>query len=102
MVVPSSKTANIDNCSRAMVNIMCGQQTGLNIVHFNARSLNSEKMDIVRNTFELSPVDVICVSETWFRYNVSSVHYDINDYKLFRSDRVDRKGGGVAIYCKST
>lgn len=90
----------IENQS-ALLNILCKQHAGLHIVHFNARSLNYLKLDYVRKIFENSKVDVICVTETWFNNEVSETHYSINGYKLLQRSRVNRKGGGVAIYCKS-
>lgn len=48
-------------------------------------------MDVVRGTFELSSVDIICVSETWFRHDISDTHYEIKNYSLLRTDRIDKK-----------
>ncbi|XP_017467951.1 PREDICTED: uncharacterized protein LOC108360250 [Rhagoletis zephyria] len=100
-MVSNSKINSIDDNSRIMLNVLCNQQIGLNIVHFNVRSLNNIKMDYVRYVFTSSAVDVICVSETWFPLDVSDVHFNINNYKIIRKDRVGKKGGGVAIYCKT-
>lgn len=101
MNVNNSESTSVDDCSLAMLNVLCRRQSGLNIVHFNARSLNPEKMDVVRNTFEFSSVDIICVSETWFKTDISDSHYDIKIINF--SDLTDmEKGWGVAIYCKNT
>lgn len=83
-----------------LLNILCRQRSGLNVVHFNARSLNGSKLDYVRSIFENSSVDVICVTETWFQ-QVSDSNYNIRGYNLFHNIRNGRKGGGVAIYCKA-
>lgn len=88
-----------DNHS-VLLNILSHQRPGLNVVHFNARSLNGLKLDHVRTVFEKSNIDIICVSETWFQEKVSDVHYTIKGYKLFHNGRKGRKGGGVAIYSK--
>lgn len=85
----------------AILNILCQQRSGLNIVHFNARSLNGLKLDHVRSVFENSKVDVICVTETWFDDEVLPMHYIINGYNGFFNNRKSKKGGGVAIYCKT-
>lgn len=84
-----------------ILNILCRQRSGLNIVHFNARSLNGLKFDHVRSSFENSQVDVICVTETWFNDEVSVRHHMIDGYNLFQNNRKDKKGGGVAIYCNT-
>lgn len=69
----------------------------------NARSLNVCKLDYLKYLFASSCVDVICVSETWFKTILPDLSYNIPNYNLFRNDRVTlTNGGGVAIYCKST
>lgn len=96
MATPSTGYGIIENQS-ALLNILCKQHSGLHIVHFNSRSLNGLKFDYVRNVFEKSDIDVICVTETWFRSGVSDIHYKINGFKLFQVCREHRRGGGVAI-----
>ncbi|XP_037930440.1 uncharacterized protein LOC119665224, partial [Teleopsis dalmanni] len=86
---------------KTLINIFSSQRCGVNMVHFNARSLSGLKLDYVRSVFEGSKVDVICVSETWFDHNISSVFFSLNGFDLFRHDRKHRLGGGVAIFCKS-
>lgn len=86
-----------------LLNILCQQRSGLNIVHFNARSLNGLKLDYAKSIFEKSKVDVFCVSETWFDDEISEQYYMISGYTLFQNSRKrrEKKGGGVAIYCKN-
>lgn len=84
-----------------MLKILCSQRSGLKIVHFNARSLNGLKLDYVKDVFNNSNIDLICVSESWFKQNVDEKHYEINGYNLYHNSRTNRKGGGVAIYCKN-
>lgn len=57
-------------------------------------------MDYIRFVFESSAVDVICVTETWFSYDLDDSHFNINNYRLIRNDRTHKKGGGVAIFAK--
>lgn len=85
-----------------MLNVLCGRQKGFNIVHLIARSLNSVKIHFIRHVFECSSVDVVCVSETWFLNDVSDVCYSLKNYNVARNDRVGKRGGGVAIYCKTS
>lgn len=85
---------------KTMIDVLCKQRSGLNIVHFNARSLNDFKLDCIKYTFEDSAIDVICISETWFHKDITDSHLNLRNYKLFRNDRKNKKGGGVAIYCK--
>lgn len=93
-------TNGVNDNHSVLLKILSQQRSGLNVVHFNARSLNGLKLDHVRTVFEKSNIDIICVSETWFQEDVSDLHYNIKGYKMFHNDRKGRKGGGVAIYCK--
>lgn len=73
---------------------------GLKIIHFNAQSLNpknpkfAEIYDFLLN----SKLDVVCVSETWWDEHITDSSVYIPGFKLFRCDRLNRVGGGVAIY----
>lgn len=96
-----SSNGAIDNY-RVLIHVLCKQYSGLNVVHFNARSLNGLKLDHARHIFENSPVDIVCISETWFRSDISDSLYNFNGFKLFRNDRLGKRGVGVAVYCRSS
>lgn len=72
----------------------------LKIVCINAQSLrspaHSEEFKLI---FTNSGIDVITVSETWFKTNDVC---DLPDYKVFHANRVGKEGGGVAVYVKSS
>lgn len=86
-----------------MLKILSNLHRGLKICHFNARSFNTLKLDFVRNILNGVDVDIICVSETWFKPDISNYIYGIPNYTLYRNDRLtDTRGGGVAIYCRTT
>lgn len=82
-----------------MLNIFCRQQVGLNVCHINAQSLNP-KIDEFRGLFVGSEVDIVCVSETWFQEDILDNHYCLKGYNVFRADRNQRIGGGVAVYVR--
>lgn len=83
----------------SMIKVLRGQNHGLHICHINAQSL-LPKIDEFRDLFEDSAVDVVCVSETWFSDAFTDDLCRLNGYKVFRSDRIGRIGGGVAIYVR--
>lgn len=98
-------------CVGSMVRVLAKYRDGMNVCHINAQSLY-KKIDEFRYIFENSDIDVICVSETWFKPDVNDCAFKINGYRLFRSDRTarsnitglsDRSGraGGVAIFLKN-
>ena len=47
-------------------------------------------------------VDIVLVSESWFKSHHSDEAVGIDGYQLYRRDRKKRKGGGVAIYIRDT
>ncbi|XP_059222548.1 uncharacterized protein LOC131996735 [Stomoxys calcitrans] len=57
-------------------------------------------MDEFRQTFISSNIDIICVSETWFHSDIADSIYELQGYKLFRSDRVTN-AGGVCMYLRN-
>ena len=65
--------------------------------HLNARSLN-------KNIFELKQVldkthfDAFAVSETWFTKNTPRDRYMLDNYNIIRSDRKNKRGGGVCLF----
>lgn len=81
-----------------MIRVLCRQRTGLNVCHINAQSLNN-KIDEFRYIFEESGVDVICVSETWFEPVVLDTIFRLDNFNLYRCDRISH-AGGVAIYVR--
>lgn len=82
-----------------MIRILSNLKVGLKISHINAQSLY-KKIDEFRYIFQNSKIDIICVSETWFRPEICDNVYNLQDYKLYRADRPSH-AGGVAIYVKN-
>ena len=82
-----------------MVRILSKQRCGLKIVHINAQSLQN-KIDEFREIFINSGVDIICVSETWFRPVINDSAYNVSGYNMFRADRLTH-AGGVCMYVRS-
>lgn len=72
-------------------------KSNLSFLHFNARSA-ARKGDLIscflsEFSFKFS---FIFVSETWYHEDCTSV--DIDGYSLFVMNRINKRGGGVAIY----
>jgi hypothetical protein len=45
---------------------------------------------------------ILCFTETWLNTNVANQEISLDNFQSpFRKDRVDRLGGGVAIYVKN-
>jgi hypothetical protein len=66
------------------------------IVHLNIRSLKNKTHFIeITNFIKLNNVDVLTLSETWLNTTTKNYEIAIEGYKLFRLDRLRKKGGGV-------
>lgn len=74
----------------------------LNIAHINAQSLvprsGATKFDEIKQVFGKSSINILGVSETWCKSFVSSNSINIDGYRVFRNDRLRRRGGGVCLY----
>ena len=69
------------------------------VLNVNIRGLYSKLSDLNRLVERInasgSTPTVITISETWL--NQHSPNFDVPGYKIFRTDRLHRKGGGVAV-----
>ena len=85
-----------------------GPFVDLSICHINARRLYAFDKDLKSNQTKLDEIesvlrlqyryDIICISETWLKSNISCEDIKINNYSVYRKDRSDNSGYGVAIY----
>lgn len=73
-----------------------------NVGHWNCQSIkpsvNSVKFDELKSILCDSLLDVVGISETWLKSDVSSQAVEIPGYKFCRNDRSRVRGGGVGIY----
>ena len=73
---------------------------GLSFIHYNARSLGANMPKIRDNLNDLSLVfDIVAISETWTKRE--EIHYDLQNYTLYCTDRSIKSGGGVALYANN-
>jgi hypothetical protein len=62
----------------------------------NARSISNKLDDFKIRVNQLSP-DIVCVTESWLNIQEDNI-FNLPTYNLFRHDRTDRIGGGIAIW----
>nr|CAI5838561.1 unnamed protein product [Callosobruchus analis] len=67
--------------------------------HTNTRSIQAH-FNYFRDIFE-GKYDFITVSETWLKPNIPNSVVDLNNYNLYRKDRLIKRGGGPAVYLRS-
>ena len=65
----------------------------------NARSL-LPKDDELTGPIYTKPVDIIAVTESWLLNAIENRLFQLNNYNLFRKDRITGRGGGICIYIK--
>lgn len=73
----------------------------INCALLNARSLVN-KMNSFLLFVSCYNLDVICITESWERLDMGDAELEIPNFNLFRSNRSQRRGGGVAIYVRDT
>ena len=79
-----------------------GFTSGLKILHLNIRSLrNSSHLIQLRELNNHEKFDIITISETWLNSTITSAEIKLDSYKLFRLDRLHKRGGGVCAYIRS-
>lgn len=102
-----------NNC--LLKNNLSSFSENLNIGHINAQSLSPSnsnvKLEEFKNTFFDSGLDIIGVSETWFKSDMYSSSLTMPNYNLVRNDRPSdvnrygnvhpRRAGGVCLYISS-
>ena len=83
------KTPSSPKCSRIF-----------NTVYINARSL-SNKVDALAVLLKDENYDFTFITETWLKpRHLTSAIIDNSEFSMYRSDRTDKTGGGVAIIVK--
>ena len=70
------------------------------MLYTNARSLNATKIDELQTYATAHKVEVICISETWLDAQKETYSQLQGFYGHF-CNRLNRMGGGVAIYTKN-
>lgn len=78
--------------------ISCEEQNII-IAHINCRSLINT-FDDLRDYILMQDLDIVGITETWLKPHIISRAVEIPGYTLFRADRDERRGGGVAFYVR--
>ena len=81
--------------------------TGLLVCHINVRSLcptrRTKRIDEIHSHLVIDKgYDLICVSETWLNKDIDDAAVALKDFQIFRKDRAQGGGGGVAVYARES
>ena len=69
------------------------------VAHLNARSLNKNIIEL-KAILDGADFDAVSISETWLRSRTPKDRFMIPGYKIFRTDRRNKRGGGVCLYVR--
>ena len=90
---------------KVLVNSSYEKHDVIKVLYTNVRSLTSgTKREELSILMKDKDIDILGLTETWGRSDISDSEFDFPGYKLFRKDRSalnDKKGGGVALYVRS-
>ena len=67
--------------------------SGLKCVYLNARSIVSKMNELRRMADDTQP-DIIGITETWTKPDMGDAEFGLAGYKMFRKDRLVKRGGG--------
>ena len=96
-----SRLTNRNEELKTIFNIVSKSHPGLQVCCLNARSLQKNKIDFLNYLFSDSNVDLLCITETWFRPELDDLAHKLDAYNCVRHDRVyGSRGGGIALYLK--
>lgn len=86
---------------RTILGIVSKNHKGLQLCHMNSRSFTNSKMDYLNHVLSNCLIDILCVTETWFKKDFDNHMYELMNFNLIRNDRkTGARGGGIAIYYK--
>jgi hypothetical protein len=71
----------------------------INLVLINARSIVNKMQDL-EVYVEMEHPDIILITETWLKEDISSNEFQLDNYELLRKDRSQNVGGGCLIFYK--
>ena len=96
---PASETSSL-NSTLSSIDSIQDLSNHLSIMHLNIQSIQP-KLDLVK--CESHAYDVLIYSESWLKPEIKDNDILIENFlPPYRTDRVDRPGGGVVIYVRDT
>ena len=99
ILIPIPRTLQQTSNSNPTIDIACPPSIYL----INPTSLaKPHAFEQLTADLSLWPIDTVLVTETWFKKHHNDKFTTLTDYITYRNDRKNRKGGGVAIFVKSS
>ena len=96
--IACSATGNSNSTNNAGFTFSSESGTYPNMFLLNSTSLaKNNAIEQLEIDFKILNIDIGIITETWFTDKHSDEDVSINDYNIFRLDRVKRMGGGVCF-----
>lgn len=75
-------------------------ENGIAILHLNCRSIDTcfDEIVCLVDDMKVTP-DIITISESWLNDSSTVENYSLENYQVFITNRVNKRAGGVMIYC---
>ena len=97
---------NLEQPSTRLPNSLCENLTPNNILFGNVRGLypqtDKTKPSVLLDLAKMKNCFLISLTETHLTSNISNVELTTEGWDLYRTDRLERFGGGVAVYIKQS
>ncbi|XP_068734542.1 uncharacterized protein [Montipora capricornis] len=77
-------------------------QCGLKFLHQNIQSLHGKMDELNILVLHCPNLHILAFTESLLDNSISNGEVSLPGYSIFRSDRTNRRGGGIAIYVKET
>ena len=73
---------------------------GMKFIHQNIRSIRGKLDELNILISQCLNLHILAFTETWLDNGITDGEISLPGYKIFRSDRPNGKGGGIAVYVK--
>ena len=77
-------------------------QRGLKFLHQNIRSLRGKLAELNILISQCPNLHILAFTETWLNDSITDGEVSLPGYSIYRSDRDDGLGGGIAVYVKES
>ena len=74
-------------------------QNNFKLGHLNSRSLNKNFIEL-KHVLDNTDFDAFAVSESWLTKNTPKSRYMLDNFNIFRCDRLSKRGGGLCIFVR--
>lgn len=97
---PDQRNNVLPSATQNLCQTLAPYSNFIKAAHVNVQSLFCH-IDEFRTIFQQNICDIILISESWLKPNVTDTAVELPGYTLYRNDRLYKGGGGVAAFINS-